>query len=72
MEFDSVESFAKLKAKLNLDEFNNPLIGETVEFGKSIKFDLKVSNLEDLSKLLKFIKLTLNQDEIYKIPYLIM
>ncbi|MCK6164945.1 TIGR04141 family sporadically distributed protein [Bacillus pumilus] len=68
LEFDSGESFAKLKAKLNLDEFNNPLIGETVEFGKSIKFDLKVSNLENLSKLLKFIKLTLNQDEIYKIP----
>ncbi|MEC3638711.1 DUF6119 family protein [Bacillus halotolerans] len=68
LEFDSGESFAKLKAKLNLDKYNNTLIGETVEFGNSIKFDLKVSNLESVSQLLKFIKLILNQDEIYKIP----
>ncbi|MCU9614351.1 TIGR04141 family sporadically distributed protein [Caldibacillus lycopersici] len=68
LEFDSGESFAKLKAKLNLDEYNNALIGETVEFGNSIKFDLKVSNLENVSRLITFIKLILNQDEIYKIP----
>lgn len=68
LEFDSGESFAKLKAKLNLEEYNNALIGETVEFGNSIKFDLKVSNLENVSRLLRFIKLILNQDEIYKIP----
>ncbi|MGD6893760.1 DUF6119 family protein [Bacillus infantis] len=68
LEFDSGESFAKLKAKLNLDEYDNAIIGETVEFGNSIKFDLKVSNLENISLLLKFIKLILNQEEIYKIP----
>ena len=68
LEFDSGESFAKLKAKLNLDEYNNALIEETVEFGNSIKFDLKVSNLENVSRLITFIKLILNQDEIYKIP----
>ncbi|MED4018506.1 DUF6119 family protein [Sutcliffiella cohnii] len=68
LEFDSGESFAKLKAKLKLGEHNNKLIGETVEFGNSIKFDLKVSNLENVSRLLKFINQILNQDEIYKIP----
>ncbi|MEC2113197.1 TIGR04141 family sporadically distributed protein [Bacillus stercoris] len=68
LEFDSGESFAKLKAKLNLDKYNNTLIGETVEFGNSIKFDLKISNLESVSQLLKFIRLILNQNEIYKIP----
>jgi uncharacterized protein (TIGR04141 family) len=68
LEFDSGESFAKLKAKLNLEEHYNALIGETVEFGNSIKFDLKVSNLVNISLLLKFIKLILNQEEIYKIP----
>lgn len=68
LEFDSGESFAKLKAKLNLDEYNNGLIGETIEFGNSIKFDLKDSNLENVSNLVKFIKLILGQNEIYKIP----
>lgn len=68
LEFDSGESFAKLKAKLNLNEYNNPLIGETIEFGNSIKFDLKVSNLENVSQLLNFIRIILTQQEIYKIP----
>lgn len=68
LEFDSGESFAKLKAKLNLEKYNNELIGEIVEFGNSIKFDLKVPNLENICKLLSFIKLVLNQEEIYKIP----
>lgn len=68
LEFDSGESFAKLKAKLDLSEYSKPLIGETIEFGNSIKFDLKVSNLINLAQLVKFIKLILNQKELYKIP----
>ncbi|NCU18340.1 DUF6119 family protein [Pallidibacillus pasinlerensis] len=68
LEFDSGESFAKLKAKLNLDKYSNELIGETVEFGNSIKFDLKVPNLENICELLRFIKIVLNKEEVYKIP----
>lgn len=54
LEFDSGESFAKLKAKLNLNEYNSELIGETIEFGNSIKFDLKAPSLENMLKLLNF------------------
>ncbi len=68
LEFDSGESFAKLKAKLNLSEYDNGLIGETIEFGNSIKFDFKVPSLENLAQLLAFNKLILSKDEIYKIP----
>lgn len=68
LEFDSGESFAKLKAKLNLSEYNNDLIGETIEFGNSIKFDLKVPSLENMSKLLRFTTFISSREEIYKIP----
>ncbi|WP_339173777.1 DUF6119 family protein [Solibacillus sp. FSL R5-0691] len=68
LEFDSGESFAKLKAKLNLNEYNDELIGETIEFGNSIKFDLKNPNLQNVALLLNLTKETLNKEEIYKIP----
>lgn len=68
LEFDSGESFAKLKAKLDLSEYDNGLIGETIEFGNSVKFDLKVPRLDNIVKLLVFNKFILGQEEIYKIP----
>lgn len=68
LEFDSGESFAKLKAKLQLDDTQNALIGETIEFGNSIKFDLKVSSLASIGKLLKYIKTIMAKEEIHKIP----
>ncbi|MFF2795338.1 DUF6119 family protein [Lysinibacillus xylanilyticus] len=68
LEFDSGESFAKLKAKLDLSEHQEPIIGEIVEFGNSIKLDLKESNLDSIVKLMEFIKLVLSKEEIYNIP----
>ncbi|WP_144594145.1 DUF6119 family protein [Priestia flexa] len=68
LEFESGESFAKLKAKLKLDKISSQLIGETIEFGNSIKFDLQQPNLKNIVLLLKFLKTILNQKEIYKIP----
>lgn len=68
LDFDSGDSFAKLKSKLKLSDKNKDLITETIEFGNSIKFDLKKPDVHNIIQLLKYVKHTLVQKEIYKIP----
>lgn len=67
LEFDSGESFAKLKVKLNLDNMPE-FLGEIIEIGNSIKFEFKESTIENILHTLFFVKITLEKEEIYKIP----
>ena len=69
LEFDSGESFAKLKAKVEIGDLKGDFdIGETFEFGNSIKVDIKKPDLEAISKLIKLFKEILNLEAIYPIP----
>lgn len=69
LEFDSGESFAKLKAKVEIGKLKGDIsIGETFEFGNSIKVDIKRPDLETVSKLLELFKEILNLEAIYPIP----
>lgn len=68
LDFDSGESFVKLKANLALNENEKEFLGETIEFGNSIKFDLKNPRLINLMKLLNYVNSSIENDEIYAIP----
>lgn len=68
LEFDSGESFAKLKVKADLpDEF--ALFTSSIEIGHSIKFELPNDTIDAVIDVLLYVENTLsNSDEIYKIP----
>ncbi|MBM7666098.1 uncharacterized protein (TIGR04141 family) [Solibacillus kalamii] len=69
LEFDSGESFAKLKAKVEIGELKGDIsIGEIFEFGNSIKVDIKKPDLEIVSKLIGLFKEILKLEAIYPIP----
>lgn len=68
LEFDSGESFTKIKAKMELDEDFN-LHNETIEVGNSIKFTLKKPSLENVIELIIYIEnIIKNNEDKYKIP----
>lgn len=68
LDFDSGESFAKLKAKVDLvDGF--PLYKPAIEIGSSIKFATLEESLEQILELIVHVEDTIrNCDEICKIP----
>lgn len=67
LEFDSGESFTKLKAKVKQpNKFD--LYTEMIEVGNSLKFNLKEKSLKGIGKLIIHIMEVLNKDDIYKIP----
>lgn len=69
LEFDSGESFAKLKAKVEIEKVKGDIsIGEIFEFGNSIKVDIKIPNLVSISKLIELFKEILKLEAIYPIP----
>lgn len=69
LEFDSGESFAKLKAKVEIGNIKGDIgIGETFEFGNSIKVDIKKPDLGAISKLIRLFKEILKLTAIYPIP----
>lgn len=67
LEFDSGESFAKLKVKVDLPE-NFELFESGIEAGHSIKFEIQHDTVESVINVLLHVKNTLLGDEIYKIP----
>lgn len=58
LEFDSGESFTKIKAKTILDD-NFTIYKETIEIGYSLKFTLAQDTLENIADLIQFIEDTL-------------
>lgn len=68
LEFDSGESFAKLKAKVDVDE-NFTMFKPSVEIGTSIKITTEIETLKNISNIIYYIedKIT-NGKEKCKIP----
>lgn len=68
LEFDSGESFAKLKVKLDLpDGFE--MFEAGIEAGHSIKFEVPSNSIDAVINVLLYVKnILLNNAEIYKIP----
>ena len=65
--FDSGESYAKIKAKVKLeDEFN--LHGEMVEIGHSIKTQLRDNSIDCILRFIEYVELVRQKDVVYKIP----
>jgi uncharacterized protein (TIGR04141 family) len=68
LEFDSGESFAKLKVKADLPE-GFVLFDAGIEAGHSIKFEIPHDTVDAVIDVLLYVKnVLLNIDEIYKIP----
>ena len=68
LEFDSGESFTKVKAKLLIDE-TFKLYKETIEIGNSIKFTLNEDSLDNIAELIIYIENILKvKEDKYKIP----
>lgn len=68
LEFDSGESFAKLKAKIDLDE-DFPLYKPAIEIGSSIKFATLEDSLDQILDLIIHVEYTIqNCEETCKIP----
>lgn len=68
LEFDSGESFAKLKAKVDLED-GFTLYKPAIEIGSSIKFATIEESLELVAALIAHVRDTIRDcDEVYKIP----
>ena len=67
LEFDSGESFTKVKAKLAIDD-TFTIHKENIEIGNSIKFTLNQDSLESIAELILYIEDTLEVEDKYKIP----
>lgn len=67
LEFDSGESFSKLKAKVKLDE-GFDIYKDLIEVGNSLKFNLIGNNLQQIKKLILHIVHVLESEVIHNIP----
>lgn len=67
LEFDSGESFTKVKAKIVIDD-TFTIHKENIEIGNSIKFTLNHDSLESIAELILYIENTLEVEDKYKIP----
>lgn len=67
LQFDSGESYAKLKVKLDLTDFPD-YVAETIEIGNSLKFEFKTNKIENIIDMIFIIEQILTKEEIYKIP----
>lgn len=65
--FDSGESYAKIKAKVKLDE-KFMLHGEMVEIGHSIKTKLLENSVDCILNFIEYVEMVRNQEVLYKIP----
>ncbi|QHE59924.1 hypothetical protein FHE72_01940 [Rossellomorea vietnamensis] len=67
-EFDSGESFTKIKAKVEVEE-NSSIFKEGIEIGNSIKFNIVENSLEKIVDLIMFIEdVMVNSPDQVKIP----
>ncbi|WP_328598719.1 DUF6119 family protein [Inconstantimicrobium porci] len=68
LEFDSGESFTKIKAKIDISEEIN-IINDSIEIGNSIKFHLLDGKLETIMRLIVYIEDVIrNEEDKVKIP----
>lgn len=67
LEYDSGESFSKIKAKINTEEDEKRFNG-SIEIGNSIRFSMKVNNLKNIANIIDYVEETLQWDPIHNIP----
>jgi len=67
LEFDSGESFAKIKVKADLPK-DFELFTSNIEIGHSIKFNTLQDSVDSIINILTFVRQSMLRDEIYKIP----
>lgn len=67
LEYDSGESFSKIKAKINTEEDEKRLNG-SIEIGSSIRFSMKVNNLKNIANIIDYVEETLQKEPIHNIP----
>ena len=67
LDFDSGESFAKIKGKMGLSE-DDDFFKDSIEVGTAIKFQLKNDSLDNIINLILHIEEILKRDKQIKIP----
>ncbi len=67
LEFDSGESFSKIKAKVKINE-GLDLYKENIEIGNSLKFNIVKDSIEEILRLITYIEEMLTQEDKIKIP----
>jgi uncharacterized protein (TIGR04141 family) len=68
LEFDSGESFMKIKGKIQDQDFLN-IFKPTIEIGNSIKFTIDIESLDTVINLINYVKTVQSSEiEYYKIP----
>lgn len=65
--FDSGESYAKIKAKMKIEE-GFTLHGEMVEIGHSIKTQLFDNSINCILRFIEYVELVREKEELHKIP----
>lgn len=67
LEYDSGESFSKIKANMKIKEDEERFNG-TIEIGNSIRFSMKENSLENIVRIINYIESTMNKKAIHNIP----
>ncbi len=67
LEFDSGESFAKIKAKADIDK-TFTIHGEIMEIGHSIKTIVSENSIDSILTFIEYVKQVRERQELYKIP----
>lgn len=67
LEYDSGESFSKIKANMKTDE-NEKRFNGSIEIGNSIRFSMKTNNLKNIVNIINYIEETLKKESIHNIP----
>ncbi len=67
LEYDSGESFSKIKANIKTKEDEERFNG-TIEIGNSIRFSMKENSLENIVRIINYIEETMNKEIIHNIP----
>lgn len=65
--FDSGESYAKIKVKVNNDD-SHSIHGDVMEIGHSIKTQVPENSIECILRFIEYVEVTRKKDELYKIP----
>ena len=67
LEYDSGESFSKIKANMKIKEDEERFNG-TIEIGNSIRFSMKENSLKNIVRIINYIESTMNKKVIHNIP----
>lgn len=67
LEYDSGESFSKIKANIKIEEDEKRFNG-SIEIGNSVRFSMKINNLKNITSIIDYIDETMQKEPIHNIP----